>query len=401
MSALAPTDRNVLATAVADSLVVAADPDARTSGLYYWELARPFTSAVADAARALADDALRALALRLLDAPAEPARYYQFRAALAEAPASPTVDALLAHGWRAECNSRVGYLVGRDHALDAPPVTVDDLRRVAPGPRKSPGASPEVLVVVPFRDRDTGGKRLRNLLACLVSVADQSFPRDGYQVTVVESDAAPRWREVVAPYADHYLFAEKPTTFNKSWAVNAGIVNTPGPTQVVCILDADVLVDRDFIARNVARFTRPGTGGHLPYRNMTCLTAAATSWAIDARIRGGAAELDPGRLRGFQLRRPPGCCVWVRIEAFHRIGGMDERYEGWGGEDNDFAYRFDVAAPLDHHDDWLLHMYHPPASLLRDDGELVNAHIPPLSWRPEQPIGALDRFAPAGGPARD
>src|SRR3954447_8456139 len=184
MSTLAPTDRNVLATAVADSMVIAADPDARTSGLYYWELARPFTSAVVDAARALADDALRALALRLLDAPAEPARYFRFRAALAEAPASPTIDALLAHGWRAECNSRVGYLVGMDHAPDEPPITADDLRRIAPGPRRAPGASPEVLVVVPFRDRDTGGKRLRNLLACLVAVADQSFPRDRYQVTV-------------------------------------------------------------------------------------------------------------------------------------------------------------------------------------------------------------------------
>lgn len=58
-----------------------------------------------------------------------------------------------------------------------------------------------------------------------------------------------------------------------------------------------------------------------------------------------------------------------------------------------FAYRFDVVAAFDHHDDWLLHMHHPPASELRDDGELVNAHIPALSWRPDGPIGRLDRFA--------
>jgi hypothetical protein len=392
MSRLAPSDRSVLAATVSDSVVVASDPDARNSGLYYWELARPFTSAVVDAVKRCEDEALRALGARLLEVPGDPERYYRFRSALAEAPASRAVDQLLAFGWRAECNSRIGYHVGRSHAPDAALIAADDLRRVQPGPRMRPGAQPEVLVVVPFRDR-TGGLRLRNLLACLMAVADQSFPRDDYQVTVVESDAAPRWRDAIAPYADHHLFAEKPTTFNKSWAVNVGVVNTPGPTQVICILDADVLVDRDFIARNVARFARPGTGGHLTYRNMTCLTAAATSWAIDERVRRRAADLDPAYLRGFQLRRPPGCCLWVRTEAFHRIGGMDERYEGWGGEDNDFAYRFDVAAPLDHYDDWLLHMHHPPASLLRDDGELVNAHIPALSWRPDGPIGKIDRFA--------
>ena len=71
---------------------------------------------------------------------------------------------------------------------------------------------------------------------------------------------------------------------------------------------------------------------------------------------------------------------------------MDERYEGWGGEDYDFAHRLDLDAPLDSYDDWLLHMHHPPSSFIRTDGGLVD--IAPLSWRPTQPIGRLDRFAP-------
>jgi hypothetical protein len=83
--------------------------------------------------------------------------------------------------------------------------------------------------------------------------------------------------------------------------------------------------------------------------------------------------------------------VWVRTAAFHRIGGMDERFEGWGGEDNDFAYRFDILNTLDSYNDLLLHMYHPASS--REDGELTSAAVPPLSWSPEQPIGRLDRFA--------
>lgn len=172
-------------------------------------------------------------------------------------------------------------------------------------------------------------------------------------------------------------------------------MNAAGPTKVVCILDGDVLADREFIARNAARFQNPGTGGHLTYRNMFCLSDVATSIAIRQRLVHGAGQADPETLRGFMLRRPPGCCVWARISTFRRIGGMDERYEGWGGEDNDFAYRMDINSSFDTYQDWLLHMAHPAASVLTEDGELPNSAIPGLSWRPTEPIGRIDRFVAA------
>jgi hypothetical protein len=111
-----------------------------------------------------------------------------------------------------------------------------------------------MLIIVPFRDRSGDHTRLRNLLACLLALRDQSYPRSGYHVTVVEADQEPRWRHVIVPHADHYLFAEDRGPFSKSWAVNVGAVRTPGRPEVLCILDADVLADRDFIARNASRF---------------------------------------------------------------------------------------------------------------------------------------------------
>jgi len=132
--------------------------------------------------------------------------------------------------------------------------------------------------------------------------------------------------------------------------------------------------------------------GHLSYRDMWCLDETSTSWAISERLRRRRAEADADHLRAFVLRRPPGCCVWVRRTAFHRIGGMDERFEGWGGEDNDFAYRMDINSAFDSYGDALLHMNHPSSSVLREDGELINAHIPALSWRPNAPIGDMHRF---------
>ncbi|MFJ6016543.1 galactosyltransferase-related protein [Streptomyces sp. NPDC092952] len=395
MSGIQPTDPRVLATAVADILVVAADPESRRACVFFWEKYRPLFLEVERAAEELDDPRLRSLARELRSDPENPGRHRALVEALAAAdPNAPATAALFDAAWRAERDNRLGHHLGSRHRADGVAVSLDELR--ATPPRQAPAAAPDapVLVVIPFRDRDTGGVRARNLLACLLSLGDQSFPRDRFRITVVESDEQPRWREVLEPYVDHYLFAPKADTFNKSWAVNVGVMLTGEAAEVICVLDADVLTDRDFIARNVARLNRPGTGGHLPYRDMLGMTSASTAHAVRRRVLEGAAGADPEEVRGFVVRRPPGACVWVRAGVFRQIGGMDERYEGWGGEDTDFAYRMDFAAAFDNFDDPLLHMNHPPAAVLREDGELVNAHIPWLSWAPREPIGRIDRFAP-------
>ncbi|OLB79865.1 MAG: hypothetical protein AUI14_09030 [Actinobacteria bacterium 13_2_20CM_2_71_6] len=386
----------VLATAVADNLVIASDPDAPASGIYYWEISKPWREAVVAAIRTGTDATVRTLGEALLEAPADPRRYAALHAALlARYGKDPAVNEILNLAWRAECNSRLGHHLG-DRYLDAgEPVTVAELAAYNPGPGLPAGAKPEAVIVIPFRDRTPGGgDRLRNLLACLLALRDQSFPRGSYQVTVVETDDRPRWRELISRFADTYLFAPKPDTFNRSWGVNTGVVNTSGPTEIICIQDADVLADRDFVARNAARFTGPGRMGHHPYRDMLCMDHFSTWRAIRERVADRRPAGDDSRVRGFTLRRGPGCCVWVRAEAFHRVGGMDERYEGWGGEDIDFNHRFGMDLAYDCYDDVLLHMRHPASSALRSDGELINAHIPPMSWQPDGPIGQLDRFAP-------
>jgi len=390
MSLLMPTDPAVLAAAVVDTLVIASDARARHASIFYWERGRSDAQAVVAAVDRVEDADIRRLAATLQADSTDPAVYYELKERLTVARPEP----LFRLAWLAECNSRLGFHLGPHYDRSgAAAVPAGALQAMSAGERLPDDAPAPILVVVPFRDQGADGRRLRNLLACLLGLRDQSVPRESYRVVVVESDEVPRWRDPITPYTDHYLFARKPGAFNKSWAVNVGVVNSPGEAELICILDADVLVDRDFVKRNVARFQKPGRMGHLSYRNMWTLDESATCWAIEQRLRRHAAEVDPIELRAFVLRRPPGCCVWVRTSAYHRIGGMDERFEGWGGEDNDFAYRMDTNNAFDSYDDMLLHMYHPPSAVLRDDGEIVNAHIPGLSWRSDAVIGDINRFA--------
>jgi hypothetical protein len=399
VNTLIPTDPQTLASAVVTTLAVDADPQAREASVFYWERGLEHRRAVVEAAGRTGDEAVGRLVADLRLRPADPMLHHALTRQLvksAEQGASAALATLFERGWQAEANSRLGYHLGRAYTpAGQDRRTHRELRTRPPSSRLQENDRPEVLVVIPFRDRGPG-RRLRNLLACLQALRDQSAPRAFYHVVVVETDETPRWRDAVLPYTDHYLFAYKPGTFNKSWAVNVGVVGAPGRADIVCILDADALVDRDFVVRNADRFRRPGVMGHLSYRNMWCLDETSTCRAIDQRLWQEGGQVDPEGLRAFVLRRPPGCCVWVRASAFHRIGGMDERFEGWGGEDNDFAYRMDINSAFDHYHDPLLHMYHPSSAVLREDGELVNAHIPALSWAPSAaPIGDLHRFEQA------
>lgn len=401
MSTLNLPAPEILAIAVADTLAVASDPQARHASIFYWERGRAQALAVVKAVAALNAPAIQQMVTELLEHPEDPGIYFDLKTHLLPLAQSVgtgvqenATEALFAAAWQSECISRLGYHLGSAYEPAAGCAVLSQALHALPPGISLPEELPApILIVIPFRDRNAGAPRLRNLLACLLSLRDQSAPRASYRVVVVESDDEPRCRDIVAPWTDRYLFAPKAGLFNKSWAINVGVIDDAGAAELICILDADVLVDRDFVARNVARFQKPGAMGHLTYRDMWNLDEASTSSAIKQRIRHRAAEVDPDALRAFVLRRPPGACVWVRLSSFHAIGGMDERFEGWGGEDNDFVYRLDMHSAFDSYNDPLLHMYHPPTAALRDDGELLNAHIPGLSWQPGEKIGDLLRFA--------
>lgn len=245
-----------------------------------------------------------------------------------------------------------------------------------------------VTIVIPFRDR-VGGARARNLLACLAALRDQHHHGAQVRVTVVESDSEPRWRDTVEPLADHYLFARHDGHFNKSWAVNAGVRNTPGEPELICVLDTDILADRRFLARNLDRMAAdPALSAFLPYRRMYCLDTESSAAAIRRRIEQGEGDVPLDEIRSLVLREPPGACLWVRAALFHEIGGFDERYQGWGGEDDDVVARLARAGRLTRFDDPLLHLAHPRPQMTLD-GTPFNAHIEPLSWTADAGYGDL------------
>ncbi|MGH9112674.1 MAG: hypothetical protein ACRDZN_10335 [Acidimicrobiales bacterium] len=146
---LKPDDPDVLATAVADSLVVAADDRmGPTASVFYWHNAQPLVAGVVAAVAALGDDRLDQAAAALRREPSSYGPYRALHQALTDlARRAPGRTAeLFDAAWRAETVSRLGYRIGPDHdtavgaavppadlaALLALPPPVDRLARSTP-----------------------------------------------------------------------------------------------------------------------------------------------------------------------------------------------------------------------------------------------------------------------------
>lgn len=379
---------DALAERLVRYVVLAFDPTVPEIAVDYWEESRPHYLAVVGRVRDLvAGTAAEAAYARLVEQPGDVGAEEPLRRLLAallaqhperHAPIRAELD-------RAAAAIRIDYHHGPGYQPDVEPVDIALLREVAAGrPRPStglPGApdEPDVLVVITLRD-DVGGRRVRNLLACLLALRDQSRPA---AVTVVETDESPRWREVVEPLADQYLFLAYDGPFNRSWAVNVGVAHSAVPARHVCVLDADILPDREFVARNRERLLAARYAAHLPYVDMFSLDAAASHRAIRERVAGGAPDVPLDVLRALVLKGPPGACMWLTRDAFDRVGGMDERYAGWGGEDDDLLARLESHAPVRRFTDPFLHLDHPRPSMVNAAGAPFNAHLEPMSWRAE------------------
>ncbi|MBO8186275.1 glycosyltransferase [Streptomyces spirodelae] len=392
-----------LADAAVSSVALVADPFAQSAAPGFWIWSRKAHHAVTDAVSAVPGEDIRALAGAVGKDPADSTACRRLTALLADRftyaadhpGAEPRTERLAALVWEAETCSRLRMQTGteRPAGLGAPDAA--RVLRTARPPARQEGPV-DAALVIPFRERGGEGDRTRNLAAVLHALNDQSHPRDRYRVVVVEADSSPRWESVYAPWCDTYLFAENHGPFNYSWTINAGVVHGARPAELICVLEADILVDHGFVHRAVERFRVPGTQAHWPFEDMLYLDAASSHQAVTERCLEGRPEVDRDALRGVFLRRTPGACVWLRESLFTRVGGYDERFTaGWGGADNDFAWRADLHGGLDRHRDRMVHLHHPRATDWFDaEGAGAGAYetFPWCTWPPDSEIGDLSKF---------
>jgi glycosyltransferase involved in cell wall biosynthesis len=223
----------------------------------------------------------------------------------------------------------------------------------------------------------------------------QDLERWRYRIVLVEQDRQPRLREELAPLVDRYTFAYNPGPYNRGWAFNIGARMAKGTTGALCLIDADLLVGPEFLRLGLDEL---GDGGALqPFQRVVYLDAPDSRRAMASREREPLGALSPAGYRGRAFTTSQGGCLWVDPAVYDEVGGHDERFRGWGGEDREFWTRLARATTIRRTGETLLHLYHPPPPF-GDDVTMANQRLlAELEQSPNRlpapPTGDLNRYA--------
>lgn len=214
--------------------------------------------------------------------------------------------------------------------------------------------------------------RYLNLVSTLQHFA--RYPH--HEVIVVEQDRLPTLSERLPHPNCRVIFAYNPGPFNKAWGMNLAVRAAKHP--VFVFTDADLLPPEK-LDQYISTF-QSGYALVKPYRRVIDLTPEQTQGAREGKIDLSSLTSMPQDRTGIGEHLVLcGGMFMIRHSAFVHVGGWDERFLGWGGEDDAFSYAVQRArlSTLEYDDQAVLHLWHPrsTSSLQEDPNYISNCRL--------------------------
>lgn len=213
-----------------------------------------------------------------------------------------------------------------------------------------PAEKPELSFIIGHR----GIERLHHLLLTIQSIAAQR--EISLECIVVEqsnfsevSKNVPAWvRYIHAPLP----YAEMP--YCRAWAFNVGARAARG--EVLALHDNDMLVPQDYAREIMERF-RDGYKVANLKRFIFYLAQNHSE-----RLLTGMGDISDAPPQSVVQNLEAGGSVAIGREDYFDIGGFDESFIGWGGEDNEFWERAQTLEVWPYGYLPIVHLWHPMQS---------------------------------------
>ena len=233
------------------------------------------------------------------------------------------------------------------HALAAWPVRFNFT------PQRVVSEHPKVSILIPIGGND----RLPQFELALAAARAQEGIE--FEVVVIEQAVKPQLAARL-PADVRYLHQRRTPGefgFNKSWALNGGAREARGDALI--ILDGDYLLPVSF-ASEAFRVMREAEGAR-PARMLFYLDERSTGELSSVPNLSGMVGVE-----AVVANNPTP--IVVRRSTYWEIGGHDEAYFGWGGEDTEFIDRLRTRSISE--GGWLpvAHAWHRPA-VKKDNGD--------------------------------
>lgn len=180
------------------------------------------------------------------------------------------------------------------------------------------------------------------------------------EILVVEQDVKPRLAAEELPACARHVFVYNPLAFNKSWGFNVGACRAEG--EVLALADGDVLVDPAIVQAGL-RACRNELEALNPYAVLFDLDESQTG---EFHATGTLPPPAPHDRRNRDYKGEHLCfcggLYMIRRASYMLLGGQDERFKGWGGEDDAMSAKIALLDRIAvNRAGVAYHLFHPPA----------------------------------------
>jgi predicted glycosyltransferase involved in capsule biosynthesis len=175
--------------------------------------------------------------------------------------------------------------------------------------------------------RATSEVRKRNLY----HVLGWYLKMQGWEVIVVEQDHAPQLDSTDWPYTVKRLFVKNSGPFNKGWGLNVGA--KAANSDVLFFCDSDLLLAHSALkaASNLCHRALAVK----PYDKLIDLNEFESEAILTTHAEPNFERSDASKVRGNRENLCfCGGAFFMHQSLFSVLGGFDERYLGWGAEDD-------------------------------------------------------------------
>ena len=209
-------------------------------------------------------------------------------------------------------------------------------------------ASPDVTFIIGHR----GTNRLALLIKTLESIAAQR--KCNIECIVVELDHQPNIKSSIPSWVK-YIHKKTPasdTPYNRALAFNVGAQMA----KANCLIfhDNDLLISDDY-AFETLKLMHKG----FDFINLKRFIFYLSKTSTDTFTTKEQTDIDPNyKVDSIMHNALGGGSIGCSLEAFKSIGGFDQRFVGWGGEDNEFWERAQTKKIWKYGNQALIHLWH-------------------------------------------
>lgn len=181
-------------------------------------------------------------------------------------------------------------------------------------------------MIVPIRAPSEA--RLRNL----AYVLDWYQQMSDWELLVVEQDSTPRLDSTDWPYTCKRIYVVNDGPFNKGWGLNVGA--RAAGSDVLFFCDADVLLEHSALKTAASLCSRRALAVK-PFDSLIDLNLADTQVILSHEKSPDFGRTDASPMRGNREKLCfCGGAFFMRRNLYRALGGFDERFVGWGAEDD-------------------------------------------------------------------